>query len=414
MTASIEYPTYRVRKHDRQPLIDFIVSALRGAGCRMLFIPPATEAPFRFTFETPVGERLGIIVYAFLANSTLTKNRPADEHRFQVKYGSKKSSELQPLFHDPYSLYTTLFVGINPQAGFFVAADPWLHSPTKFFISIEFKQHNADAVLEQGWCAWERERDDGNKQGKETEDERTKKSLDEPVEVMVGGTAEHFLRYVYFERAALREDQGQRHWLADNISHVSAFPLLPTKAGQDAAPTPTPSNLHVLTQEFDLSAAEVLDLIEKAPRLKMAVRGWVAEEHLYRQLRVVPGVRSCARIEEEGGADVRLRYQGSRLLELECKNALRKPTAAGLARVDFQRTRASKADPCSRYYRPGDFDIVAACLHALSSQWEYRFVLPSALDEHPRCPGRLWNNVRVDDRWLDDPAQILTLAARAS
>ena len=195
-----EYQTYRVLARDRQPLVDFIVEAMRGAGCRMLHIPPANVAPFRFTFETPAGERLGIIAYAFLANSKETKNRPKDEHRFQVKYGSKGDGKQQPIFHDPYSLYTTLFLGINPEQGFFVAADPWLHNPTKFFISIEFKEDEAGAVLKNGWSAWERDRRSGS---------------DEPIEVLVGGTAEHFLRYVYFERDALREDQGHRHWLAE-------------------------------------------------------------------------------------------------------------------------------------------------------------------------------------------------------
>ena len=38
------------------------------------------------------------------------------------------------------------------------------------------------------------------------------------------------------------------------------------------------------------------------------------------------------------------------------------------------RTRASKADPCSRFYSPNDFDVVAACLHAVSERWEFRYV----------------------------------------
>jgi hypothetical protein len=389
------YHTYRVLSRDRQPLIDFIVEGLRGTGCRLLYIPPANVAPFRFTFETPAGERLGIIAYAFLANRKLTKNRPTDEHRFQVKYGSKGDGKPQPLFDDPYNLYTTLFLGINPNEGFFVAADPWLHNPTKFFISIEFKQDEADTVLSRGWHAWERDRRSGT---------------DEPVEVLVGGTLEHFLRYVYFERAALREDQGHRHWLAENIASVSSFPLVNVDKESSIIRSP---NLHTLAQEFDLRETEVLDLIEKAPRLKMAVRGWVAEEHLYRQLRQVRGVTDCAHIEEEGGADVRLRYRGSRPLEIECKNVLRRTTASGLARVDFQRTRASKADPCSRYYRPRDFDIVAACLHSVSSQWQFRYVLPARLDEHPRCPGRLSNNVNIDGRWVNNPREILRLAVAA-
>lgn len=387
--------TYRVLASDRQPLIDFIVGALHDAGCRMLYVPPADAAPFRFTFETPAGERMGIIAYAFLANQKITKNRPSNEHRFQVKYGSKGDGGLQPVFHDPYGLYTTLFLGINPEQGFFVGADPWLHNPTKFFISIEFKDTDIHAVFERGWSAWERERRSG---------------ADEPVEVLVGGTREHFLRYVYFERAALREDQGHRHWLAENIQHVMSFPLIrPAKAETDLI---LPPNLHVLAEEFELAEIEVLDLIEKAPRLKMAVRGWVAEEHLYRVLCSVPGVTDCVHIEEEGGADVRLRYLGSRPLEIECKNVLRKTAANGLARIDFQRTRASKADPCSRYYRPGDFDVVAGCLHAISSKWEFRYALPQTLDPHPRCPGRLSNNVRLDlERWSENPEPILKYAA---
>ena len=361
----------------------------------MLYIPTATSAPFRFTFETPAGERMGIIAYAFLANSKLTKNRPADEHRFQIKYGSK-TGELHEVYQDPYALYTTLFLGINPELGFFVAADPWLHNPTRFFISLEFKQAEVDEILDHGWHVWERDRRSGD---------------EEPVEVLVGGVPEQFLRYVYLERAALREDQGHRHWLAENIESVEAFPRLIAGAADDVI---IPARFHRLANEFQLDEREVLDLIEKAPRLKMAVRGWVAEEHLYRELRAVAGVTDCEHIEEEGGADVRLRYRDSGLLEIECKNVLRKTTAAGEARVDFQRTRASKADPCSRYYRVEDFDMVAACLHAVSSRWEFRYVLPGVLEPHAKCEGRLSNNVRVDQRWTADPERALLAATQQS
>ena len=364
----------------------------------MLYIPRANIAPFRFTFETPAGERMGIIVYAFLANQKTTQNRPSDEHRFQVKYGSRGSGEPQPIFNDPYGLYTTLFLGINCEQGFFVAADPWLHNPTKFFISIEFKDNNAKCILRHGWCAWERERT---------------VSSNDPVEILIGGTREHFLRYVYFERAALREDQGHRHWLAENIEHVASFPIV--RSTKTEKKRDRPPHIHALTQEFELGENEVLDLIEKAPRLKMAVRGWVAEVHLHRHLRIVSGVTECLHIEEEGGADIRLRYRGSQPLEIECKNVLRKTTAGGVPRIDFQRTRTSKANPCSRYYTPNDFDILAGCLHAVSSHWEFRYVLPKTLDPHPRCPGRLWNNLRLEGkRWTDDPSEILKLAVASN
>src|SRR5687768_1216793 len=97
--------------------------ALRSQGCRIIRSSPPTQAPFKITFETPQGERLGIVAYACLATFTPTKNRPADEHSFQLKYGTK-DGELHELWQDPYGLYTTLLVGINPQQGFFVAADP--------------------------------------------------------------------------------------------------------------------------------------------------------------------------------------------------------------------------------------------------------------------------------------------------
>src|SRR5262249_33301630 len=155
--------------------------------CRILCASGAAYAPFQITFETMNGERMGIVAYAFFANSRLTMNRPVDEHRFQVKYGSD-DKRLHPLWQEPFSLYTTLVVRIDPQRGTFVGADPVLHSPTRFFISIEFKEHHVEEILRRRWYAWERDHRAGD---------------DKPVEVLVGGTSESFLRYVRFEREAL-------------------------------------------------------------------------------------------------------------------------------------------------------------------------------------------------------------------
>ena len=130
--------TYGASAAARKPLIDFMVSSLTTAGCRILSCSDAKRAPFVITFETAAGERMGIVAYAFLATRTPTKNRPADERSFQIKYGSK-TDELHNLWVDPLGLYTTLLLGIDPKAGFFVAADPAAHNPTKFFIRLEFK-----------------------------------------------------------------------------------------------------------------------------------------------------------------------------------------------------------------------------------------------------------------------------------
>jgi len=350
---------YRVSRKDRTQLVNFIGDALKTCGCRLLHVPDAGHAPFRFTFETPEGERLGIMAYAFLANSRPTTNRPEDEHRFQLKYGAKDGA-VHELWQDPFSLYCTLLVGIDTEREIFVGFDPVLHSPTKFFISLEFKRRHVERVLSEGWAWWERDR----------------RGLEQPVEVVVGGRPGEFLRFIRFERDALAESQGHRALVAD--------------------------------EEFELHETEVLDLIANARRLKMAVRGWVAEFHLVRALKALPDVSACERNDAEGQADVTLRFRGVPLT-VECKNVLRKRSAAGLARLDFQRTRASKKDPCSRYYASSDFDVVAACLHAVEEEW--RFVFARSAEFHRICPGKLSSNVRLDERWRTDATAVLAEAA---
>jgi hypothetical protein len=136
----------------------------------------------------------------------------------------------------------------------------------------------------------------------------------------------------------------------------------------------------------------------------------VAEEKLRELLSRDPGVTQCERLDVEGGADLRIQWQGGPPLFVECKNVARETTKAGLARIDFQRTRASKGDPCSRFYAPTDFDIVAGCLHAVTEAWEFRYVPPFLLDPNAKCPGKLSNIVRIDDRWTSDAGQAFEAA----
>lgn len=389
---SLDYRVYTVSRKDREPLVQFMCDALEASRCRILRRSDAGHAPFRIAFQTPNGERMGILAYAFYAGNELTKNRPPDEYRLQAKYGKKEQPNIHELWQDPYGVYTTLLVGISPQQRFFVGFDPVLHSPTKLFISLEFKESFVEDILRNGWSWRERERKSGS---------------EEPVEVIVGGTIDSFLDYIRFEREARGEDQGHRALLAEHRGIMAPAITVATTARPDA------SYVHQLAREFEMSEAAVLDLIAGASRLKMAVRGWVAEQHLVKKLEQVDGVTDCKRIEAENSPDIQLRFEGSDLLFVECKNVLRKPNKDGAARVDFQRTRASKADPCSRYYMPDDFDVLAACLHAQTERWEYSFALTRDLAEHKKCPGRLSSNVVVDSRWHEDIRGILGAAARA-
>lgn len=384
--------TYRVNRADREPLVRFMREALEVQECRIIHCSDAGQAPFIITFETRTGERMGVVAYAFLATRTLTKNRPADERSFQVKYGSKFADNLHDIWQDPLGLYTTLFLGISPEERFFVAVDPEMHNPTRFFIRIEFKDSHAEGIREAGWFAWERSR-----VGRE----------DEPVEVLVGGTAEHFLDYVRFERAAQGLDPGNRQLLAQKPTLFTGVPETPRETLAEEIAS------HPLTKELDLGSDDILDLISSARRLKMAVRGWVAERHLTDVLRSTPGITFCERVDEEGAPDLRVRVNDGPLLTIECKNVLRETDRHGIPRLDFQRTRASKSDPCSRYYSPSDFNVVAACLHAVTERWEFRYIQPSHLEDHTKCPGKLTNNVRVNDDWSRDPILVLEAAALA-
>jgi hypothetical protein len=391
---------YGTQAADKRPLLDFVLGALRGAGCRILFEPPANKAPFRITFETPGGERMGIVVYAFFANSTPTKNRPADEHRFQIKYGGVLTG-LHEIWQDPYGLYTTLLVGIDPVRGFFVAADPCLYNPTRFSVSVEFKRDDAERIQAEGWTAWERIRRGGEASASS---KRLARYEHEPAfEVLVGGTAPNFMKLIRFEREALREAPGERHLIAETIDRLVVTPTIPAASG---GPAISNARLHALAEEFQLPVDEILDLIAKKRMLKVAVRGHVAEEHLVRVLGRVPGVGECKRIDEDNGPDVSVVFGGKRIT-IECKTTSRKTTADGLGKIDFQRTRAAKTNPCSRYYEATDFDVVAACTHPLTERWDFLFAPTTALDPHSRCDGRLASNVKLDGRWTPEVASVL-------
>ncbi len=293
-------------------------------------------APFRIVLETPWQERIGIILYAFRSTSRVTRNRPADEARFQVKYGPR-TDEPHAIFDDPYKLYATLMVGIDLESGVVVSADPAVHNPTRFYISVEYKTADADLALTRGWHAWE----------------RAKRGQLEPIEILVGCSQARVLDLVMFERMAQNLDQGHRQLLAEQVADGSASRRL--VALQERGHLDQHSLLTELAVERDV----LLDIIQGANRLKTAVRGWVAQHHLHDLIAKAPGVRSCEAIEEDGKPDFRVSIGDAPHVMIECKNVLRKTNAQGVPRLDFQRTRASKeihalgttAHPSSRLWR---------------------------------------------------------------
>jgi hypothetical protein len=397
---SSEPNTYRVSAAARQPLVDFLIGGLKAAGCKIISEANADTAPFVLSFEDPKGERIGIVAYAFLATRTPTKNRPKDERSFQIKYGSKEAyahNNSHEIWQDPLGIFTTLLLGIDPEEGFCVSADPVIHNPTKFFIRVEFKDEHAEEISRKGWHAWQRI--------------KRRVPLDAPrVETLVGATKDHLLELIRFERAAQGVDPGNRLIIAERQLPA---PRRPSALAEPLANLTYLVESHPLVAQLKLSPTEILNLIDGTRRLKMAVRGWVAEEHLRSAISKVPGVTHCERLDVEGGPDLAVSFRRRPILTIECKNVARETDKHGNPKIDFQRTRAAKGNPCSRYYRQDEFDVVAACLHAVTTQWDFKYNLPGKLPPHKDCEGRISSNIRVDKEWVGAVEEMFHLAYSA-
>ena len=364
-----------------------IEAALEASGATILSRANPSVAPFEFTIKSPAGEVHELVCYAFTANEYKQKGRPAGEHRFQVKYGSE-FDRYHELYFDPSRRKVTLMFGVHHELDLFIAVDPEMHNPTWFSMSVEFKVEELEASLTNGWHTWERERN-AIRRKREMPNENL---LTEAVSAF---KPEHFLRYVAFEKLASGMDTGERM-------------LLWEKAEKGALDLTSFSRVevgHPLEKMLGLPAYDILDVVQDHFRLLVALRGSVAEYHLGEYLRAVDGITEVEGLDLDGQPDFRIRYDRRNFL-VECKNTLRRTTKDGFPKVDFQKTRASKNDPCSRFYSPEHFEILAACLHPITEQWDFRFCRTTVLTPHPRCSRKLSTNVTVKD-WPSDIEQVL-------
>lgn len=357
--------------------------------------PDLRRAPFVIVVELPwTGERLGIIAYLCTATSRETARRPKDEARFQLKFGAKTDANLYDLFVDTTGMWTTLLCGVDVEHDLIVSADPLAHTPTKFFVSIEYKHRHMAAIRSEGWLAWERDRRAFDQHGIPIPEEQAATT-----ETLVGATRPRLLDLLLFERAAHGLTPEYRHRLADKWLDVSPSRLR-SLAGR--------SN-HDLAVQLQTEPDQILDMIMGAPRLLMAVRGWTAQRHLAQHLAQLSIVASARQIEMDGKPDFDVQLIDGigpgRPILVECKNTLRQTTANMLPKVDFQRTRAPKGDPCRRYYAPEEFDLVAACLHPVTDRWEFRFKATRLMEPHRRCAPRLSDRVVIDGSWTADLAE---------
>lgn len=383
---------YRVS--GRSDLHAFLIEAVRRSGGDVLYASEARRAPVYMGVQGPSEERIGLLVYPFRATHNVIRNRPSDEHRLQVRYGSEATwTEEHPLGRDVAGVDTTLVLGVHLDSGVFIGLDPFLYDPLPMGISVELKERDIEAAAATGWYVFERD----NLGGRRRSDPRAPDGL----ETVVVFRPERFLDYVRLERQAsdLGLDPALRYAAAQSAGKPHA-----------AAGRPGVFSLHALEDEFDLSSAEILEIIATRSRLTVAVRGGVAEHHLERALLSDPAVDEVRRLDEDAKPDFDVRTVSGRELLIECKNASPRPYADGTIKVEVQKTRASRGDPASRLYRVDQFDAIAACLYSPTRQWSFRFQWTSRLTPDANHPGRIAPIQRVGPDWVRTLGELVASA----
>lgn len=366
---------YRIQS-SRREVVDVLTSGIEACGARVVScsFPDALLAPIVIGAEDGEGHRYGLLTYPFTTTKRTIRNRPASEHRFQIRYGdpTRIRTEPNPLGHDPAGIDVTLVLAVDPENEIVVGLDPLIYAELPMGVSGYYNDDNAAAVLEHGWATWAKE--------------KTRPRTDqgdgwEGIESMVGFTPKRLLDFARFEALAtnLVLETGLRLKLADEFTQGSI-------------------ERHELEDLFGLDAATILDIVDSNFRLGVAVRGSVAEHHLGRVLAGDPAVAEVEPIDKDGQPDFRVTLTDGRVLTIECKNALRETYKTGEAKVEAQKTRDSGA---GRKYPYDAFDVLAACMFSVSGRWTFKFKRAADLAPWAQDPTRIGAIQRVDSSWAD-------------
>ena len=371
---------YRVQ--GRTDLHDFLVHAVEASGGRVLYASDPGRAPVYLGVQLDSDERIGMLVYPFRITRNTIRNRPSDEVRGQLRYGSEDSWKREhPVGRDVAGVDVTTIIGIDLADGVLLGLDANLWNPLPMGISFYAKDAEMQQAKDSGWHVWEKVNRGGTKRAAA----RSPMNL----ETVVAFTPDRLIDYARLERRAtsLRLDPPLRFAAATAMA--------------DRALPEEPQRRHVLEEQFALSSEQILDIIGGRNRLSVAVRGGVAEYHLERQLTGAPGIASVQRLDVDAMHDFDVTLDDGTLLRVECKNASPKTSASGAFKVEVQKTRTSKGDPASRFYAVDGFDVVAACLFSPTGQWEFRFGRTADMARHKDFPDRLAPIQTIADDWTD-------------
>ena len=376
---------YRVQ--GRSDLHSFLLDAVRASGGRVLYASDPHRAPVYLGVQLDSDERIGMLVYPFRVTRNTIKNRPSDEVRGQLRYGSEETWKREhPVGRDVAGVDVTMILGIDLADGVILGLDANLWDPLPMGISFYAKDAEIEQAKASGWHVWEKI----NRAGTKRSEPRSPTSL----ETVVAFTPDRLIDYTRLERRAtsLRLDPPLRYSAAVALADKTAVDELPRR--------------HVLEEQFALTSEQILDIIGGRNRLSVAVRGGVAEYHLEHLLEHAPGITAVERLDADAMHDFNVTLTDGRRLRVECKNASPKTSASGAFKVEVQKTRASKGDPASRFYPVDGFDVVAACLFSSTGRWEFRYGRTSGMTRHKDFPDRLAPIQTLTDDWKDTLADL--------
>lgn len=375
-----DYPFRFYEGVHRRENHEFLEEAVYRSGGRVLTSTGPSTAPLFLGIETGEGQRIALCAYTFTANHRKIKNRPADEHRLQVRYGDVNRAAWRgaehPVAFDPLGSDVTLVIGTHREADLLIGLDPLIYDPLPLGISIEWKDDSVRAAKQNGWHVWERDNISGTR--------RVEMRTNLGVETLIAFSPERLGDFIGLERdaQALRLD-----------------PALRFRRAKAMATPGSPTGLHALEREFELPFEDILDLIRERPRLGVAVRGGVAERHLALALEKDPKVRAVELDESDGPPDVVAELMDGTEWTVECKNASPTTYADGTPKVETQKTRASKGDPKSRLYAPEQFDVLAVCMYGPTGRWDFLYKRSAELEPHEVHGDRLKPIQRIDGTW---------------
>jgi Holliday junction resolvase-like predicted endonuclease len=141
---------------------------------------------------------------------------------------------------------------------------------------------------------------------------------------------------------------------------------------------------------LNASARDILDALENGFRARADLKGKLAELFAARyldQLQLRGVIDRYEWQDLDGEPDFIVWLRGGPAITVEAKNIR---SGKGAMRAETQKTRASKSDPMSRYYRADQFDVLAVCLYNQTGEWDYIF---SRIDGLRRLAS--------DDRYLE-------------